>query len=633
MSDRPFPGEGLAEFRARRARELADQANGVGAGPSADEQVEAAKEKIRQGNAAKARQRVSDPKNMVNHMDSAAAQDDAVKATHKRLAGGVKPVIPDTAADKGSSDWNKMSEADQIAAARGSKPSPAPAAPKPITVKADAETSAKNNMGVPRGGDRGGVLGGVASKDSKSDLDAARAAATKGTRGTSSRQAEANAARQSQRRSAASAAPVASAPKAPAPARQTGFTANNTMANAYAASLNLSGPSTPVSQRPAPAATAAPVANPATASPVATSPNSGVTAADRFVPRGGLDRAAIGAGKPKIGSEVTHGINATRGPVANTRRQYQEHIAGGGNDESYWAARDAKKSAKPAAKAPAVATVEPIAQPKSAPSTPVNAVPPKRPTPSAPITPQTGGGTVPPLKTPPMPSRASTPQNTPMAAPQAAKAQPSSAPVETPRATPGRTVSPVVTPSSPTGTGRPGVTPPARVERPESVGRGGLHQHGEHNVNVGGHNYGSITQNNNTYNVNYGVNNGSMGNVEHGYGRGGRAAGTGHSGGHAGGHAMHGHEPHFDIWARDANGLHSLHHTVQEVTGKVDGRGHKMPSQRQSGGNQQPLNGSPRATGGTSPAPASTGTTLNWQGPAHQNPTSASGNGTANGTP
>lgn len=667
MSSAPYPRESLEEYRSRRKAEMAG-------GPTPDAGFEAQKAKVAAQHQRVSRQAPAG-KSAVN-LNTAAEDEESVASTHKKLAGGVKTLDPDKvkAADS-DKDWAKMSPADQQAIAKGKsgavhttetsgphqpamaaamekaglnrasdKTTPAPVknaqAKAPAQAAVSASTAAQNNMGTPRTQDNGAsTVAGRTAGGSQAERDQARAAATKGTRG-GGKSAEAKAAsRSASPRSAASGAPAGTSVKGPQFSRigDHGAEASSAPGRDWLTPSQISG-------KPSPVSNAAPVAPTPAASPSPSAPST-PTSQPSEKPYS-LDKV--------IGSKPAKGVTPA-------------HMASSAPGRDWLTPQAANKAkAKASAKAPREAVAE---QPALAPSPGPRPSAPANPTaPSAPSAPAMSE--VATVKRdarearqhaynnkvlgPPGPRL---PQRTPMS-PQMDKAAPS-APAEklggntgplpsvSPEGTapaprggrssgqpsPGVDSGPVVRASGPTGTGRTGSSP-----RSTEVGggRGGVHAN-DHSNAVGGDNYGSMTTNHNTYNVNYGHIGGSQGNVDHASG-GSRSSGSGGGGGGGGNHNAGSGGHGFNAWYHDSTGHHDLRSGIDHVTGRTDGSKHGRGSGTLGGGgsggtlggSQRPLRSSPRAGGGQAAQnPTGTGTTSNWQGPATTHTASASGNGTS----
>lgn len=444
-------------------------------------------------------------------------------------------------------------------------------------------------------------------------------------------------------------------------------------------------------QKPESTPAPAPAANPVPTGHADASPNTGSTAADRFDTggrRGMLYGPGVSTPKPKLGRDITYGVQSPTSPAANTRKSYEAHIAGGGSADSYWAARDAKKatpttgkatksSATPASSEPVLSRTRSVpaapgaagvgSQPRhvesaslgEAPSRPASSAPPATP----PKAPRTSSR---PAVVDEGPSVRSAPPKAPSAAmgggqwqPGTGQQHPMAAHIaktlasglsglndigKTPPSAPSMPSAGPSTPSAPVAPApsRAGRSTGAPRSPEVGGGRGGIHQSGE--VNIGGDNHGTITHNHNTYNVVHGDNYGSIGNVEGnaGPGRnpGGRPGGPGNAGGRPG-TARGQHGAHADIWVRDATGTHSARAGFDHLTGRTGGHGERLatPAATTSGthgGSQRPLANSSRVptfTPHPQQSPSGTGTTHNWQGPAGGVQHPASGIGTARPTP
>jgi hypothetical protein len=723
----PFAGESPSDYRARRKAEMA----GTQATPEAG--FEAQKAKV-----AAQQQRVSrKPAPNAINIDTAAEDEEAVSATHKKLAGGVKALDADAvkAADK-DKDWSKMTPEAQQAAARGSSaktagashttstpgaapktsmasamekagvsnPAPAVKAASREPAKTDPAVAARNNMGAPRTQDNGASsVAGRTAGGSQAERDQARAAATRGSR-NSGKAAEAKAAaRSASPRSAASAAPTATPVMGRQfPQKETGLYSSRRHAEGFAAMVTPEGgPSSKLSDKPSAqppvrmadsaghqaAKTAVDHPTPSAAanpSPVAPTPAGGrFPASPEAQAAAPMNHGSVGIAKPKVG-EVTRAIDNPKAPASKMRAGYASHLAEGGNNDTYWAGRDAAKAkrngAKTAKSAPEVVTETPSLSPQPAPVAKASpaTLPPMPPPSAAPAPRPTVGSAPAPAAAPPM-RLAPEPQRTPMSsqmnkvtetepapsvpakvgggspAPTATPSAPTlgnrpSAPAAGPAGPSAPDRGAVATPPAPTGGGRSGAAP----RSPEvGGGRSGMNT-SDHSVGIGGHNYGSVVINHNTNNVNYGHVGGSQGNVDHAGGRGYARP----SGGPGGGgqpepedHQSSGGAK-FNAWYHDSTGHHDLQKGIKHITGQTGGSGETLShgsgnvgANRQTGGTiggaggtQRPLKGSARAAGGNQAAQQNTtdtGTTANWQGPATTHQASASGNGTSqfNATP
>ena len=579
----------------------------------------------------------------INLNTAAADADEAERAT-KSSKGGVKALsMEDIKAADSDKAWHSMSAEDQAAAAKGAKPSATPAgaahttstpgsthqtamaaalaragvsapaekpaqaspvAAKKTTVSPDVATAARNNMATPRGDNDTSVVSGLTGGSSQTERDNARAAATKGTRGSGNKAADSAAARASQRRSAASSAPL----KGPQFGRvgDDGHEASSAPGRDWVTPSQISAK--------APPAPAAPVSNPAPHAPVPTANATPAAPSAPTTPPGKLEHV--------IGSRPEKGVSPA-------------HMVSSAPGRDWLNPQRTNKSKKAAAPKEAVSE-EPTLAPSPAPESKKATVGGGRSAPSS-------AAAVGNVNRSAMPSdndysgavsRVGSQQNTPMAGPQmerahAAEASGFNTPAPQPSSA-GRTRTPTAGPAGPVGGGRSG-TP---------------HQGGERNINVGGDNNGTVTQNHNTYNINYGHVGGSQGNVDHGYSpRGPQQRGGGSGGGGAGGHDE-GHGGGFNAWYKDSTGHHDLRKGLDHVTGRTGGSGERLDKPEKNvgsgqsngnvGGSQRPLKGSSRAAGGasqTQPVQSSTGTTHNWQGPQPGKVQSASGNGTAQQNP
>lgn len=399
-----------------------------------------------------------------------------------------------------------------------------------------------------------------------------------------------------------------------------------------------SGESMKLSDKPAPAPKAsspAPVANkaptPATAPAEPEAAQS--VKRSRFVSTDSVTREGLSIAKPKLGSEITYGVDKANSPAAKTRQSYQAHIAGGGTQESYWADRDSRKAAK-AAPAPAAVVSQPSGNGGTA-VTKAPAIPasnylrdpsldirPKAASPaekkSAPVQPATPAA--------PVPSRAPVAQNTAINPAQASKAAPAS---------PSK---PAPVSSAPQEEAPRGASPArAAAARSESTARGGLHVEGNQGSIEGG--IGNVTHNNNyTYNINntvHGDNYGSIGNIGGGSsGRGGqrgtRPEGSGDS--EEGPESRRGN---FRLQVNDH--VLDVNKRVDRYTGKTGGMGEKMPEAKKPAA----PHGAPVQSAGPKPstpvvnqqqmagASPGTGTTMNQQQTVNKVSHPASGIGTS----
>jgi len=281
----------------------------------------------------------------------------------------------------------------------------------------------------------------------------------------------------------------------------------------------------PAASAPAPSRAAAVPAEgtPSGAAPTPTSGN--FPASPQAQGSAALSHASVGIAKPKVG-DVTRAVGNPKAPASKMREGYHKHIAEGGNDETYWAGRDAAKAKRASATPRSKASTTPVEQgpvtaappaasagpsPASTPAPAVEAKPdsPRR-MPAAPVAPAaanpTGRERSAPVATPAAPAapRTTTSPTSPSAAPSSpaptpARVAPAQAttlnPSQTAKAGPAKTAAPMAQ-----ATPGEDATAPARrasTARTQTTNNtaeaGGVHNHYYGNV--------SHTTNNN---VNYG---------------------------------------------------------------------------------------------------------------------------------
>lgn len=319
-----------------------------------DQQVSAVKEHIKSSG-------ITDPETGKKH-SNASAQDLA----ERHLMGTANvpglqrkshlPVGADySSTTPGASNQTSMGAALQKAGIK-------PETPK-ATTQISQDVRERNNAAKPVGGDKGSAIAGLTVTDSSGELARAKDAAKAGTRGKSSKQAEAEAAK----------------PKAQPKIRGVSKPVFDMSGTAQAARAGLAGVNAPYGGGfPTGAGEAHSVNKHSDEAPALQVVTGGTHTNNWGRPESqgmqyGPNKGERFGAKPKLGRDITYGVQSPTSPAAKMRQGYQSHIAGGGTTESYWADRDAKKAAKAAPKkkpAPVAAVEEPSVAPAPATSQP-----------------------------------------------------------------------------------------------------------------------------------------------------------------------------------------------------------------------------------------------------------------------